>query len=195
MWLILEVLRYISRTVSPSPSQNVSCIWPLSLNNIHVVARNRSYIFGFSTLGKNEYISMHVGTTVIYKNTLNESIMHFNTKRSSYQCSDSHPIIKTRQSHDRLIVTQGIPIPRRMPHIDPSHRFNKALHNIPQRTILWQKCAHFCYKMVHCGISDWCIVGFVQQVYWNWSQISQLRHVIGCSTSTAKVKHQLIGPW
>ena len=24
--------------------------------------------------------------------------------------------------------------------------------------------AHFCYKMVHSGICDWCIVGFVQQV-------------------------------
>ena len=26
-------------------------------------------------------------------------------------------------------------------------------------------CAHFCYIVVHCGIWDWCIVGFVQQVY------------------------------
>ena len=26
-------------------------------------------------------------------------------------------------------------------------------------------CAHFCYKMVHGGIWDWYIVGFVQQVY------------------------------
>ena len=33
---------------------------------------------------------------------------------------------------------------------------------IPQCTILWQKCAHFCYKIVHCGICDWCIEGFVQ---------------------------------
>ena len=24
---------------------------------------------------------------------------------------------------------------------------------------------HFCYKMVHCGTWDWCIMGFVQQVY------------------------------
>ena len=27
--------------------------------------------------------------------------------------------------------------------------------------------AHFCYKMLHCGIWDWCIVGFVQQVIIN----------------------------
>ena len=25
-------------------------------------------------------------------------------------------------------------------------------------------CAHFCYKMVHCVIWDWCIVGFVPYV-------------------------------
>ena len=27
-------------------------------------------------------------------------------------------------------------------------------------------CAHFCYKMLHCGIFVWCIVGFVRLVYW-----------------------------
>ena len=26
-------------------------------------------------------------------------------------------------------------------------------------------CAHFCYKMVHCGVFDWCIVRFVTLVY------------------------------
>ena len=30
-------------------------------------------------------------------------------------------------------------------------------------------CAHFCYKMVHCGIFVWCIVGFVRWVYWGES--------------------------
>ena len=28
-------------------------------------------------------------------------------------------------------------------------------------------CAHFCYKVVHCGIFFWCIVGFVGWVYWH----------------------------
>ena len=27
------------------------------------------------------------------------------------------------------------------------------------------RCAHFCYKMMHCGIFVWCIVGFVRWVY------------------------------
>ena len=49
--------------------------------------------------------------------------------------------------------------------IDPPHPTVYST-NIPQCTILQQKCAHFCCKMVHCGIWDWCIVGFVQQVYW-----------------------------
>ena len=26
-------------------------------------------------------------------------------------------------------------------------------------------CTHFCYKVVQCAIWNWCIVGFVQQVY------------------------------
>ena len=29
-------------------------------------------------------------------------------------------------------------------------------------------CAHFCYKMVHCGICVWCILGFVRWLYWSW---------------------------
>ena len=28
-------------------------------------------------------------------------------------------------------------------------------------------CSHFCYKMLHCGMWDWCIVEFVQQVRWH----------------------------
>ena len=27
-------------------------------------------------------------------------------------------------------------------------------------------CAHFCYKIVHCGIFVWCTVGFVRWFYW-----------------------------
>ena len=59
-----------------------------------------------------------------------------------------------------------------------AHLTNPTLHftNIPQCTIcnrnvhtcahFWNvhTCAHFCYRMVHCGIYDWCIVGFAQQL-------------------------------
>ena len=37
-------------------------------------------------------------------------------------------------------------------------------HNAPFCNRNVHACAHFCYKMVHCGIWNWCIVGFVQEV-------------------------------
>ena len=41
-------------------------------------------------------------------------------------------------------------------------------------------CAHFCYKMVHCGIYVWCIVGFVRWVYCThlkqWMQFTHQCH-------------------
>ena len=47
---------------------------------------------------------------------------------------------------------------------------NSTMHwtNIPQCTFCNRNvhtCAHFCYKMVHCGIQEWCMVGSVQLVY------------------------------
>ena len=43
-----------------------------------------------------------------------------------------------------------------------------ALYSIPYTAPLCSRnvhtCAHFCYKMVHLGIWDWCIVGFVRLV-------------------------------
>ena len=38
-------------------------------------------------------------------------------------------------------------------------------HNAPFCNRNVHTCAHFCYKIMHCGIWDWCIVGFVKQVY------------------------------
>ena len=35
-------------------------------------------------------------------------------------------------------------------------------HNTPFCNRNVHTCAHFCYKMVICGIWDWCIVGFVR---------------------------------
>ena len=51
---------------------------------------------------------------------------------------------------------------------EPSHNSHKTLDNYPtMHHFVTEMCtrAHFCYIMVHCGIWDWCIVGFVQQVY------------------------------
>ena len=38
-------------------------------------------------------------------------------------------------------------------------------HNAPFCNRNVHTCAHFCYKMVHCGIWDCCIVEFVRYVY------------------------------
>ena len=48
-------------------------------------------------------------------------------------------------------------------------RIKQMSHNAPfcNRTV--HTCAHFCYKVEHCGIWDCCIVGFVQQVSSIWS--------------------------
>ena len=53
--------------------------------------------------------------------------------------------------------------------VDPSHKSHNAsdkystLHHF-----VAEMCTHLCIsvtKVVHCGVWDWCIVGFVQQVY------------------------------
>ena len=48
-----------------------------------------------------------------------------------------------------------------------SHKSHNASDKYPTMhhfvTEMWTR-AHFCYKMVHCGIWDGCIVGFVWQV-------------------------------
>ena len=38
------------------------------------------------------------------------------------------------------------------------------IHNAPFCNRNLPTCAHFCYKMVHCGVWDRCIVGFEQQI-------------------------------
>ena len=53
----------------------------------------------------------------------------------------------------------------------PSHKSYNASDKYPtvHRFVTEMcTCAHFCYKMVHCGISYWCLVGVVQQVHWYW---------------------------
>ena len=53
--------------------------------------------------------------------------------------------------------------------IDPSHKSHNALKQISYNASFCNRnvhtCAHFWYKMVHCGIWDWCIVEYVPQVY------------------------------
>ena len=60
------------------------------------------------------------------------------------------------------------------------HQSHQISHNasICNRNV--HTCAHFCYKMVHCGIQDWCIVGFVKQVYYgqfSWCLIRECNYL------------------
>ena len=46
--------------------------------------------------------------------------------------------------------------------IKPKQRIRQISHNAPFCNRNVHTRAHFCYKMMHCGIWDWCIVEFVQ---------------------------------
>ena len=52
--------------------------------------------------------------------------------------------------------------------IEPSLQSHNALHKYPtMHHFVTQMCthAHFCYKMMHCGIRNWCTVGSVTLIY------------------------------
>ena len=68
---------------------------------------------------------------------------------------------------------------------------NRPISQIPQRICAISHnaafcnrnvhmCAHFCYKMLHCGISVWCILGFVRWDYY---------------TSTMAIVAMAMAPW
>ena len=71
------------------------------------------------------------------------------------------------------------------PGIDPSHKSRNALdisHNAPFCDRNVHICAHFCYKMVHCGTWITCIVGFAQRVYcqsWKYIATHEKQHCEG----------------
>ena len=46
------------------------------------------------------------------------------------------------------------------------YNLKKQIPSITVRSKYMYICAHFCYKMVRSWRWDWCIVGFVQEVYW-----------------------------
>ena len=53
-------------------------------------------------------------------------------------------------------------------------------------------CTHFCYKVVHCGIWDRCIVGFVQQVYWHAAYLNLIIWVESCGKSGLTLQIQTL---
>ena len=70
---------------------------------------------------------------------------------------DSCPSIDTAR------VTRPIGCNRIVIHIP---QFTSPIsHNAPLCNRNVHTCTHFCYKVVHCGIFVWCIVGFVGWLY------------------------------
>ena len=61
--------------------------------------------------------------------------------------------------------------------IDQIHKSPNAL--VPYPTMYGKEMCTFLFWMVHCRISDWCIVGFVNLVYFSeiYSQITQCTHL------------------
>ena len=51
----------------------------------------------------------------------------------------------------------------------PTTQITQSIRQISHNALFCSRnvhtSAHFCYKMVHCGIWDWCMVGFVEQFY------------------------------
>ena len=67
------------------------------------------------------------------------------------------------------------------PILQNPHSIELVSHNAPFLKINVHTYAHFCYKMVHCWMRDWCTEGFVQQagsIFGSWayqySHISEL---------------------
>ena len=79
-----------------------------------------------------------------------------------------HILLAQHEQEISVLAIQGnspIPqIPQCIRQISHNATFcNRNVH-------MW---AHLCYKMVHCGIWDWCIVGFMQQVNCQWLKNSK----------------------
>ena len=78
------------------------------------------------------------------------------------------PVLQPHPFHDMYNIFKAI---KSLYNFDSTHKNNPAhkshnasdkypvMHHCCNRHV--HTCAHFCYKMVHCGICDQCIVGFV----------------------------------
>ena len=72
---------------------------------------------------------------------------------------------------------------------------NICMHNTPMVMCVWiymniLLCAHFSYRMVHCGIWDWCIVGFLIWVYYTSAMETTLKEVVNSLAPSAAYMHQ-----
>ena len=88
--------------------------------------------------------------------------------------------------------------------INPSHKSHNASVKYPTMyQFVTEMCthSHSCYKMLHCGIWVWCIVGFVRLVYeiiwhyWSWLLVLLMAcclSMLSSTKSSTEQMHQLI---
>ena len=57
-------------------------------------------------------------------------------------------------------------LPKMLTRTRPISQIPQRIRQISHNTPFCNRNCTFCYKMVHCGIWDWCIVEFAQQVNW-----------------------------
>ena len=82
--------------------------------------------------------------------------------------SSGTPLDWVMMKIDLIYKSHNAPVP--YPTMHQSHIpqcTSPISHNVPFCNRNVHMCAHFCYKMVHCGIFVWCIVGFARWDYWN----------------------------
>ena len=100
---------------------------------------------------------------------------------SVWRCHTGTPFIKINLSHDLYVYVEHSSTWKESIHFEMGTCFpnspisqipqciRQISHNVPLCERNVHTCIYFFYKMVHCGIWDWCIVGFFQQVFWHGS--------------------------
>ena len=109
--------------------------------------------------------------------TLNSRIFTYIYISVMFVANEINKLVNTNTDINKAWISVNSPI-----YIREDDMPFRSISQIPQCTITYPTMhlsvkvtrAHFCYKMVHCGIWVWCIAGFMQQVY------SKLTTVWGC---------------
>ena len=86
------------------------------------------------------------------------------SKRRRRRCFDVMKTLSLRHYRVLCPLGSGVVYNRAISQIPQCMR--QTNHNSPLCNGNVHPCAHLGYKMVHYGILNWCIVGFMQQVYW-----------------------------
>ena len=117
-------------------------VWPLKICRVYIALM--SYFRWELTTG---YMTLNVNSL------------------STGKCGSSFKCASFTACSLYLQVTKGISCGSNRPTSQILQCTKRISHYAPFCNRNVHTCAHFCYKVVNCGIWDWCIVEFVRQVY------------------------------